>query len=255
MKLGNWFCWFCVTALLAASGAFAGTLAGEPRADSKQNSAASAGSTSPAKDSNSDYVGAAVCQTCHAEIFSNWEKTPHWKTTLDTKGGPSRQGCEGCHGPGAAHVAGGGDKTKIFIFADHSPKEINSRCLTCHASSAEHMNAANSLHRQNDVSCISCHSPHHAQVSEALLIKPQPELCYGCHLQQKPQFSMPFHHRVNEGLVQCTDCHNPHGTEAPSRCAWRPARTRFASGATWTSTGRLSSSTRRSRRRAARRAT
>ena len=217
MKLGNWFCWFCVTALLAASGAFAGTLAGEPRADSKQNSAASAGSTSPAKDSNSDYVGAAVCQTCHAEIFSNWEKTPHWKTTLDTKGGPSRQGCEGCHGPGAAHVAGGGDKTKIFIFADHSPKEINSRCLTCHASSVEHMNAANSLHRQNDVSCISCHSPHHAQVSEALLIKPQPELCYGCHLQQKPQFSMPFHHRVNEGLVQCTDCHNPHGTEGPKQ--------------------------------------
>jgi hypothetical protein len=21
---------------------------------------------------------------------------------------------------------------------------------------------------------------------------------------------MPFHHRVNEGLIQCTDCHNPH---------------------------------------------
>ncbi len=23
---------------------------------------------------------------------------------------------------------------------------------------------------------------------------------------------MPFHHRVNERLVQCSDCHNPHGT-------------------------------------------
>ena len=24
---------------------------------------------------------------------------------------------------------------------------------------------------------------------------------------------MPFHHRVNEGLVQCSDCHNVHGSE------------------------------------------
>jgi DmsE family decaheme c-type cytochrome len=23
---------------------------------------------------------------------------------------------------------------------------------------------------------------------------------------------MPFHHRVNEGLIQCSDCHNVHGT-------------------------------------------
>src|SRR5450755_626568 len=50
----------------------------------------------------SDYVGAEVCKTCHEDIYNNWEKTPHWKTTLDTKGGPSRQGCEGCHGPGLA---------------------------------------------------------------------------------------------------------------------------------------------------------
>jgi DmsE family decaheme c-type cytochrome len=29
---------------------------------------------------------------------------------------------------------------------------------------------------------------------------------------------MPFKHRVNEGVMQCSDCHNPHGTPAPS---WR----------------------------------
>jgi hypothetical protein len=29
-------------------------------------------------------------------------------------------------------------------------------------------------------------------------VKQQPELCYTCHLQQKAQFSMPFHHRVDE---------------------------------------------------------
>src|SRR5271167_3319885 len=94
----------------------------------------------------SDYLGAETCKTCHADEYNSWEKTPHWKTTLDTKGGPSRQGCEGCHGPGAAHVAGGGDKTKIFTFKDHSAKEINDRCLTCHAGGTEHMNTINSEH-------------------------------------------------------------------------------------------------------------
>ena len=160
----------------------------------------------------SGFVGAEVCKTCHEEIYNGWEKSAHWKTTLDTKGGPSHQGCEGCHGPGGEHVAGGGDKTKIFIFPDHSPKEINERCLTCHASGVQHMQAINSLHSKNEVSCTSCHSPHHGKETDFLLTKSQPELCYSCHLQQKPQFAMPFHHRVNEGLIQCTDCHNPHGT-------------------------------------------
>src|SRR5260370_6883048 len=39
----------------------------------------------------------------------------------------------------------------------------------------------------------------------------QPQLCYGCHLETKQQFNRAFHHRVNEGMVQCSDCHNPHG--------------------------------------------
>jgi DmsE family decaheme c-type cytochrome len=173
-----------------------------------KNTPAAAVSQSP------DYVGSETCETCHEQIYKGWEKTPHWKTTLDTKGGPSHQGCEGCHGPGSAHVEGGGDTTKIFVFKNHSSKEISERCLTCHASGTEHMQAINSLHARGDISCISCHSPHHAQEAQFLLVKSQPTLCYSCHLQQKPQFAMPFHHRVNEGLVQCTDCHNPHGTVA-----------------------------------------
>ncbi len=187
-----------------------------PAPAAQQKSAPSATATA-ADTTTSDYLGAETCKTCHADEYNSWEKTPHWKTTLDTKGGPSKQGCESCHGPGGAHVAGGGDITKIFIFKNHSTKEIDNRCLGCHAGGTEHMNAVNSLHRQNDVSCTSCHSVHHAQTKELLLVKAQPQLCYSCHLQQKPQFEMPFHHRVNEGLIQCTDCHNPHGTAGPKQ--------------------------------------
>jgi DmsE family decaheme c-type cytochrome len=185
---------------------------------STSSSKASAAAVPASKDANqAQYVGAETCKTCHEDVYDGWEKTPHWKTTLDTKGGPSHQGCEGCHGPGSEHIANPVDKSKIFIFPNASTKEINDRCLTCHAGGTQHMNAINSVHSKNDVSCISCHSPHHAKEAEFLLIKSQPELCYSCHLQKKAEFDMPFHHRVNEGLVQCSDCHNVHGTVKPKQ--------------------------------------
>lgn len=45
-----------------------------------------------------------------------------------------------------------------------------------------------------------------------LLRAPQPQLCFSCHADDKPAFSQPFHHKVNEGLMKCTDCHDTHGT-------------------------------------------
>jgi len=57
----------------------------------------------------------------------------------------------------------------------------------------------------------------------ALLRKPQTTLCEGCHTDVRAQFAMPFKHRVEEGVISCTDCHNPHGTFAPTwRMASRP---------------------------------
>ena len=171
---------------------------------------------------SSDYVGSDTCKTCHEDMptkgfYKHFEDSPHFETTLDTKKGPEWHGCEACHGPGKAHVEGGGDKTKIFRFEQATAKEVNERCLTCHAGGTQHMNAINSEHAKNGVSCISCHSPHHAESKEFLLVKSQPELCYGCHLAKKAEFEMPFHHRVNEGLVQCSDCHNVHGTAGPKQ--------------------------------------
>jgi DmsE family decaheme c-type cytochrome len=158
----------------------------------------------------SKYVGADTCKTCHAEIYDIWEKTPHWKTTFDKAGGPSHQGCEGCHGPGAEHVAGGGDTSKIFNPAKHSAKEVDAKCLTCHAGA--HPNFDRSPHAKAKVSCISCHSVHQSKEEEKLLKAPQPTLCFQCHADTKPAFNMPFHHKVNEGLIVCSDCHDVHGT-------------------------------------------
>jgi DmsE family decaheme c-type cytochrome len=171
---------------------------------------------SPHEIDASAYVGSETCKTCHEDLpskgfYKTFEDSPHFVTTLDTKNGPERHGCEACHGPGKEHVEGGGDKAKIFRFKNASAKEISERCLACHAYDGEQSNFSRSAHMQNNVSCIDCHSPHYAKESQFLMKEKQPQLCYDCHQETKQQFNRPFHHRVNEGLVQCTDCHNPHG--------------------------------------------
>jgi len=156
------------------------------------------------------YVGSETCKTCHEDIFNNFERTPHWKTTLSKKG-VAWQGCEACHGQGKEHVEGGGDKSKIFVFTGKTAEQVSKRCLGCHEYGEEHANFDRSQHNLNDVSCTSCHSPHHAKEKQFLLVNKQPELCYGCHTDIKQDFNRPFRHRVEQGLIQCTDCHNQHG--------------------------------------------
>jgi len=158
----------------------------------------------------SQYVGSDTCMGCHEDVYKNqFEGTPHIQTTK--KNG---HGCESCHGPGAEHVAGGGDKTKIIRFADIPRAEASQRCLECHGESNAHHKFRTSAHAGNDVGCLDCHSPHHFVVERGLLVKAQPELCYGCHASARAEFARPYHHRVNEGLLTCSDCHNVHGASA-----------------------------------------
>jgi DmsE family decaheme c-type cytochrome len=171
--------------------------------DNASKSAASA-------SEDAKFVGSETCKTCHEDLFNSWAKTPHWKTMLDKKASPAHQGCESCHGPGAAHVEGGGDKSKIFRFENASAKEVNARCLSCHAGT--HPNFERSAHGHAQVSCTDCHSPHKAKSEVNLLKVSQPQLCYSCHSDVKPAFAQPFHHKVEEGLLTCSDCHDPHGT-------------------------------------------
>src|SRR2546423_8360134 len=59
------------------------------------------------------YVGGEVCKTCHPDIWLNFYKNPHYKSVAAGDQPPERTGCEGCHGPGKAHVEARGGKTTI----------------------------------------------------------------------------------------------------------------------------------------------
>jgi DmsE family decaheme c-type cytochrome len=157
----------------------------------------------------SDFVGAETCATCHEEVATKFTATnPHSKLALEH--GKNGITCENCHGAGKAHVEGGGDTSKIFNPAKATAKEVDARCLGCH--NGKHQNFERSPHGEANVSCLGCHSVHASAVPEHLLKAEQPKLCYQCHTDIKPQFSMPFHHKVNEGLVSCSDCHDVHGS-------------------------------------------
>lgn len=158
-----------------------------------------------------DFVGSDVCASCHEAESKGFATNPHSKMVL--MHGNDGVTCENCHGPGKAHVEAGGDITKIFNPGKGPSKQVDATCLTCHAGA--HPDFERSPHARAGVGCTSCHSVH-ASKEETLLKAPQPTLCYQCHADQKAQFNMPIHHRVNEGLVKCTDCHEVHGTFGPN---------------------------------------
>jgi DmsE family decaheme c-type cytochrome len=154
------------------------------------------------------YAGAEACATCHEAVVKGLARNPHSKLALEHEG----QGitCESCHGPGKAHIDGGGDVTKIFRFTQATPKQVDEKCLGCHE--GKHANFDRSAHGEAKVSCADCHSVHKSEAPLHLLKVSQPTLCYTCHSDVKPDFSKPFHHKVDEGVMNCSDCHNPHGT-------------------------------------------
>jgi DmsE family decaheme c-type cytochrome len=118
--------------------------------------------------------------------------------------------------------------------------------LTCHAGREERNNFRRGEHWRNDIGCTDCHSSHDPlttrHISQSitfvgpasaenpksstvnLLKMTEPQLCISCHGEVKPDFNKPSHHKVLEGAMKCSDCHNAHG-------GFELKQTRLATGA------------------------
>jgi predicted CXXCH cytochrome family protein len=209
-------------------------------------SSPAAASLAPANTfDDSDYVGSDACKDCHEDQFKAFLHTSHAKLANISSWKEKVTGCEACHGPGKAHLAEG-DPTKIISFKNKSSKEISETCLKCHAGKEERNNFRRGEHWRNDVGCTDCHTSHFtatnrnisrsiSYVGSANAEKPdfstlhllkvgEPQICISCHKEVKPDFNKPFHHKVLEGVMKCSDCHNPHG-------GFELKQTRLATGA------------------------
>ncbi len=155
------------------------------------------------------YRGSQACFECHEEMTG--ERNVHMRLASFEVPQGQRVGCEGCHGPGSAHMDGDGDASKIFRFSKGglSPEEVAGVCARCHQV-GEHMNWPGSAHAENGVSCTQCHKVH-GNGDTALLAEKEPRLCASCHQDVVAQGYFASHHPVKEGKMGCSDCHNVHG--------------------------------------------
>jgi DmsE family decaheme c-type cytochrome len=171
------------------------------------------------------------CAVCHEEVVKAFDRNAH--AVLEKgKDFQKKNSCESCHGPGEAHATNDGDKTKIIGFGGAGQaRKYNEQCLSCHQNNAPMEGFRGALHGKSGLACVDCHGVHKSERLTHMLKKPETVLCMECHVETRTAFSKPYHHRVKEGAVRCTDCHEVHsglerhqmrvslsGDEACNRC-------------------------------------
>ncbi len=162
------------------------------------------------------YVGSDTCQPCHEDVFKDFQANPHH--VVGTKANAKWKGmaCESCHGPGAKH-AESVSPADIVNPAKLSAAKTDQLCLKCHREMPVHAGWVRTSHFKDQVACTSCHTMHKGpqalRPTKPAAINAQ---CASCHNSIWAQFQRPFKHRLPEGAMACTDCHDPHGSTLPN---------------------------------------
>jgi DmsE family decaheme c-type cytochrome len=147
-------------------------------------------------------IGASACFDCHAsfpEHFAASEAHPD---------------CESCHGAAQLHAYTARAADIRFPSSED--------CASCHqVGSKTLLGWTTSPHARADVICSDCHDTHNRELWN---LRPASQLegtvlrhagnttrmCAACHPEVTAQLSLPSHHPLQEGMLECTDCHPPH---------------------------------------------
>ena len=169
----------------------------------------------PADAPGGDYVGADICSECHEDKFEQILPSKHAQMN-DLRTPFAKHGCETCHGLGETHAASEGeDLAGLVVYGKDSAVAVedqNARCLSCHQDTGR-MHWQGSSHESADLVCASCHLIH--QPDGILSKEKESDVCTSCHWKVRADMHKASVHPIRQGLLTCTDCHNPHGTDGP----------------------------------------
>lgn len=147
-------------------------------------------------------IGAERCGDCHGSYGEHFVSSD------------SHPDCESCHGPGQlhAHTARMGDI--------RYPSSED--CASCHQIGATTLLGwTTSPHARANVICSDCHNTHNRklwnlretdELQTTMLRRADTttRMCVSCHAEVRAQFDLPSHHPIGEGMLGCSDCHDPH---------------------------------------------
>lgn len=156
-------------------------------------------------------AGPGSCKKCHDhdEDYESLGKSPHSEKAM-ARHTASKDLCELCHGQGADHVRtdGKGKKGLIDYEKDEPASERSESCLACHENDRKLAYWDIGKHGKKNVACSDCHTIHKKKV-----FAKEYETCVKCHPKIKVQINKISRHPITEGKVNCSNCHNPHGSE------------------------------------------
>jgi len=159
--------------------------------------------SAPEKQASTPQVDAKVCAGCHADQAKAFTLNPHASTASS---------CTSCHTTATEHLAKPGKETMAGFAVTAQVQAKTDVCLTCHQDT--HPTYRASPHAKAGLDCTSCHDIHAGDRAESLLTTDNvSETCKECHADAVAKFSLNERHRLQEGAIDCTSCHNPHAAE------------------------------------------
>jgi len=158
-------------------------------------------------------AGSRPCLTCHGSDSKVTAILQSPMGMVGDKRTPFAQGgCVSCHGPSTNHIAMKAPYPDIVFAGPHrsSTKDRNEICLGCHQGNPMVLNWEGSGMQRAGLACTDCHTAHNAK-DPVLAKATQPQVCFTCHQDIRADTYKYSHHPIREGLVVCSDCHNPMG--------------------------------------------
>ena len=138
-----------------------------------------------------------TCAECHEDLATAFKGSFH---------GGVKAHCTDCHGDAAKHLESGEAGTIFAFKATDSALQKSKHCLTCHNSNkGQYLSSA---HAKAAMDCTQCHSIHKETQP---LAKLKTKLCTSCHQDVAAEFQLNERHRLYEGILECTSCHDVHG--------------------------------------------